>query len=224
MGQTEAVESLRTSNTADPTGHYTLEGSILGAGFASGDRVVVGMWDTSPVGSMLDVMWAEPDGWRTLIVPDQRIGAFISAIYTFDTVIIDETLRRSMHGTTMSLDWSGAALEFTLGRSAPFPPRPDWVTTHIEAPIARSVLSVETHGVSPTGVEETYKARRLRRLVDGWAVVAGRDLGSLGPPTPRCGFGFSEPPPFPSLTELTTSISDPEGRLYGVLDHGVLDQ
>ena len=37
---------------------FELAGVIGAAGFASGDRVVVGHWHRSPIGPMSDVMWA----------------------------------------------------------------------------------------------------------------------------------------------------------------------
>lgn len=200
------------------TTEHILEGAIIGAGFGSGDRVVIGQWDRSPIGSFCDIMWAEPDGWKTLFVARAGVGEFISAIYDFDAVIVDSSLQV---GTTMKrgdVSWSRGTMEFSFGVGAPFPPRPDWVTKKLERPIARKLLGVETNGVSPTGVEETYKAGRLRRITDGWAVVAGRDLGPIGPPTPACGFGFSEPPPFASITEVTSVLEDPSGRLDALLN------
>lgn len=200
------------------TTEHVLEGAIIGAGFSSGDRVVIGQWDRSPIGSFCDIMWAEPDGWKTLFVTRAGVGEFISAIYDFDAVIVDASLQVGTTTKRGDVSWSRGSMEFSFGVGAPFPRRPDWVTKKIERPIARRLLGVETNGVSPSGVEETYKAGRLRRITDGWAVVAGRDLGPIGPPTPACGFGFSEPPPFASITEVTSVLADPTGGLDALLD------
>lgn len=197
----------------DSSREYKMRGSIAAVGFASGDRAVIGDWKESPIGPFLDVMWAEADDWRTLFVTNQTAADFVSAIYEFDKVIVDPMLEQKQIGRRTEIRWSGAALEFSVGRAAPFPPRPDWITERLETPIARQAMKVETKGVSPTGVEEIYKAQRLRRIVQGWAVVAGRDLGTFGSPTPPCHFGFSEPPPFPSVTEVTPILRDPAGRL-----------
>lgn len=186
-------------------------------GFSSGNRVVVGNWEQSPIGPFSDVMWAEPDGWRTLFVPNDAVGSFITAIYEFDTVHVVSDLSGVQGPRRLQVGWSEARLELAIGRPVPFPPRNAWMARTIERPLARLAMGVDTHGVSPTGVEESYRARRLRRVNGGWGVAAAHDLGSLGPPRPDCRFGFSEPPPFPSMTELTTYLADPSGRLDEVL-------
>ncbi len=65
-----------------------MEGIIAACGFTSGDRVVVGQWARSPIGPMADVMWAAPDGTRTLFAPSEAIAAFVTAIYDFDAVAV----------------------------------------------------------------------------------------------------------------------------------------
>lgn len=196
---------------ATNTGDFRLDGAIAAAGFASGDRIVIGMWESSPIGPFVDVMWAEADGWRTLFVPSARVAAFVTSIYHFDAVEIDETLAVHRDRQRLSASWGSASLEWTLGRAVRFPPRTSWIARRVEGPIARAFMGVEIIGVSPTGVAERYEAHRLRRITGGWAVVGGHDLGALGPPVPACGFGFSEPPPFASITEITTHVSDPDG-------------
>ena len=42
------------------------EGRITSCGFDSGDRIVIGMWESSPFGSFADIMWAKPDGTKIL--------------------------------------------------------------------------------------------------------------------------------------------------------------
>ncbi|MDA3041215.1 MAG: hypothetical protein O3C27_17125 [Actinomycetota bacterium] len=169
------------------------------------------MWESSPIGAFVDVMWAEADGWRTLFVTNDAVAAFVTSIYHFDAVEIDATLQVHRDRQRLAASWASATLEWTLGRAVPFPPRSSWVARRVERPIARVAMGVEIMGVSPTGVAERYEAHRLRRIIGGWAVVGGHDLGAIGPPTPACGFGFSEPPPFASITEVTTHVSDPDG-------------
>ena len=48
------------------------DGWILGTGTASGTRVVVGHWPTSPLGPLSDVMVQRPDGTRVLLAPSQE--------------------------------------------------------------------------------------------------------------------------------------------------------
>lgn len=199
-----------------------MHGIIGAAGFASGDRVVIGHWHDSPIGVFSDIMWAEPDGWRTLFVTDERSKTFITAVYEFDSVIVAPALRVRYSIDTdhplLEAAWPGAQLEFSVGKAVPFPPRPSWVTRRIEAPIARKSMQVETYGMSPTGVYEWYRANALRKITGGWGVVAGRDLGAVGAPTDATGFGFSEPPPFASVTEISPRLHDPEHRLDAIVD------
>ena len=67
---------------------HRMEGIIASCGFASGDRVVVGQWARSPLGPMADVMWAAPDGTRTLFAPTDAVASFVTAIYDFDEVVV----------------------------------------------------------------------------------------------------------------------------------------
>ncbi len=216
----EGVTSELTPPEADR--YFDLHGVIGAAGFATGDRVVIGHWNDSPIGSFDDIMWAEPDGWRTLFVADERSKAFITAIYEFDSVIVAPSLAvrftpESAH-PLLEAAWPHAQLEFSVGKAAPFPPRPSWVTRRIEGPIAKKTMKVDTYGVSPTGVYEWYRTNKLRRILDGWGIVAGRDLGAVGPHREATGFGFSEPPPFASVTEISPRLHDPSHRLDRLVD------
>jgi hypothetical protein len=196
---------------ATSQGDQRLKGVIAAAGFASGDRIVIGSWDESPIGPFVDVMWAEADGWRTLFTQTEKAESFVCSIYHFDSLMVVEDLTVHRDPQRISAKWASVQLEWTLGRGIRFPRRTRFVAERIERPLARSILGVETQGMSPTGVIERYEAHRVRRITSGWAVVGGRDLGAIRAPTPMCGFGFSEPPPFPSITELTTHLHDPDG-------------
>ena len=50
---------------------YIFEGRISSSGFASGDRIVIGDWEHSPLGSFTNVMWAKPDGTRVYVTNDE---------------------------------------------------------------------------------------------------------------------------------------------------------
>jgi hypothetical protein len=200
--------------TGIATNLHELRGRILGCGFSTGVRVVVGMWDASPIGPFADVMWAERDGTRVLHA-DERAARFVTAVYGFDRVAHDRVDAR-WDGRSLDVRFGAHRLTFAVGRGIPFPPRPRWVTQRVEAPIARRLLGVETYGVSPSGVEEWYRASRFHRVV---AVdTHGEPLGVVGPVAPRCGFGFSEPPTTPSLTEVRPLLRDRTGRLDAVLE------
>lgn len=201
---------------------HALVGRISGVGFgddeATRHRIVTGEWAESPIGPFVDIMWAAPDGTRTLVVADEAVGRFITAVYAFDEVVVDPALTIGGGPTDQSIRGAGLAIDLRLGRAIPFPPRPDWVTERIEAPIARRLLGVETFGVSPSGVEELYRARRLRRVRSATAALDGADLGALAPPRPAVRFGFSEPPPFPSVTEVSPCLHDPSGALDRLIE------
>jgi hypothetical protein len=164
---------------------------------------------------MSDVMWARPDGMRTLLVPNEQTGAFISSVYRFDGVTV--TTPFSVTATKRSLDVITGELELQLQAGAgwriPFR-RPAWFTRLLEAPIARLTLGVRTYGVSPTGVREWYRADAWRPITMAKAALGGHDLGPLqarfGSPAH---FGFSEPPRRPSIVEVRPLLSADLGCL-----------
>lgn len=209
MGARPAGRSLRDVGTC-----HDLRGRIAATGFASGDRLVVGMWEASPIGPFADVMWAQPDGVRRLYAAAAP-ARFITAVYGFDEVCeVDVRARRD--GPVVEVSFGPWELRLTCGRAVPFPPRPAWVTRHVERPLARRLMAVETYGVSPTGVEEWYRASAVRRIRH--ATMRGpAELGAMAAVSPRCGFGFSEPPRFPSCTDVRPRLRDRSGALDRVL-------
>jgi hypothetical protein len=188
-----------------------LIGHIAAAGFASGDRFVVGAWTSGPVGPMVDVMWATPEGERVLLAPSQAAADFISSVYGFDRVQVVD-MRGSCDGRTLAVEAGGLSLRLAASRGWPLPPRwlrPAWFTRYVEGPIARLAMGVRTYGVSPTGVREWYRADRWRPVVAGAATLDGRDLGAIAPVDPPCRFGFSEPPTRPSITAVRPLLEFP---------------
>jgi hypothetical protein len=192
---------------------HRLSGRIAAVGFTSGDRVVVGHWDESPIGPFVDLMWAEPSGRRVLVVPDGAVGRFITAVYDFDDVVEAPDLSAGWDGRELTVAGAGRRIELTVGRGVPFPPRPLWVTRWVERPIGRLVTGSVTWGTSPTGVREWYPARRVHLVRHARADRDGRDLGALRPPRPPLGVGFSEPPRWATLTEVAPRLEDPTGAL-----------
>lgn len=179
-----------------------LRGTIISSGFVSGDRVVVGRWVESPVGPITDVMWAAPDGSRTLYAPTAAAAEFITGVYRFDEVAVmgfDVT----ESDDALHVGFGGRRLLFTARRGIPIPfRRPAAFTRWVEGPVARRVLGVATYGTSPTGVEEWYRADRWRPLRSAAATVDGRSLGVMSTVEPPCRFGFSEPPRRPSWVDV----------------------
>ena len=202
---------------------FSLRGVIAGCGFASGDRVVVGHWACAPIGPVSDVMWARPTGERVLHVADERSARFITAVYGFDQVVV-EALRVRGDGRRLEAEggkWS-LQLQGSAGWRIPFASlRPAWSTRLIEAPVARVAMGVRTYGTSPTGVREWYRADAWRWIDEARLEVGGLDLGPLAPVDPPCGFGFSEPPWRPAITEVRPLLQDPTGpRAVGVVARG----
>ncbi len=198
---------------------FEMQGLIAATGYASGDRVVVGHWARSPLGPMSDVMWAEPDGRRVLYAPDDRVAAFVTAIYRFDAVVVGDLIVET-GGEGLEVHLADREVRLLPGpRRWPVPGRwrPPWVTRWVEGPIARAAMGVRTYGVSGAGVREWYRADAWTPLRDASATVDGRDLGAMRPVTPSCGFGFSEPPARPSVTAVRPLLEDPSGGLDRVV-------
>ncbi len=203
-------------------GRHELTGAICSAGFVSGDRFVVGRWDSSPVGPMVDVMWARPGGERILIVEQERAAEVITAVYRFDRVVVRPI---TSHFDGRSLALASEDLELSMrggpGWRLPFRRlRSPWFTRWVEGLPARLLLGVRTFGVSPTGVQEWYRADQYRPLVEARASVAGAELGRWVPFDRPVRFGFSEPPRRPSLVLVRPLLFDPSGRLDQVVARG----
>ena len=64
------------------------KGRITASSFSSGERIVIGDWVDSPLGSFTNIMWARPDGKRILISPSSDCASYVSNIYSFEEVII----------------------------------------------------------------------------------------------------------------------------------------
>lgn len=172
---------------------------------------MAGTWRTSPVGALDDLMWARPDGRRVLVAATQEGADYVSSVYGFDEVVVGP-LQVRLEGRFLDLRVPGAGLELHLvaGRGVALPwARPAWFTRWVEAPLARRLLGVQVYGVSPSGVQEWYRAVSFRRIVSGWASIDGRDLGRLGPVDPPAGFGFSEPPRFPTMVGVRPLLEWP---------------
>ncbi|MEO7572352.1 MAG: hypothetical protein ABIX10_07935, partial [Acidimicrobiales bacterium] len=156
-----------------------MRGVIASTGFGSGHRVVVGHWAEGPLGPMTDLMWATPDGRRTLVAPSDDAATFISSVYAFDAVEVVEVAVEATD-RTLRIRAGHRALALRAGRAWRIPlRRPAWCTRFVEAPIARALMGVRTYGTSPTGVREWYRAVAYRRLVSAEGSLDGVDLGAM---------------------------------------------
>jgi hypothetical protein len=196
---------------------WTFAGRILGVGTASGVRVVVGMWDDSPLGAFADVMVERADGHRILLAPSEAVADFVGQTYRFDETRVEPVAARPEgDGSRLEVLTPSLQLRATLGRRTPLgwllrllPPglaaRP--AVSVVTDPVARLVLrGVRTRGTAGGGRREYYGATDVRAVLAVRARLDGQDLGALTPVDPPTGFGFSSTPRRPSLTRVATTI------------------
>ena len=191
-----------------------LEGTIAGAGFASGDRFVVGLWDEGPLGRMTDVMWARSNGTRVLLAGSAEVAAFVGGVYEFDEIHVVPPELVCVHPTRIELVAGTLRLELVAGRPRRiFGLRPKWLRRWtgwvrfedlvLRGLVGRWVLEgaegVKAYGVSRSGVREWYCIDGYRPVVWARAELEGVDLGPLRPLEPPVNFGFSEFPRVPAL-------------------------
>lgn len=187
-------------------------GQIAGVGSASGVRVVVGRWHSSPYGAFADAMVERPDGHRVLVAPRQEIADFVSETYSFDEVRIEPfevsgTNTWAVRSASLVLDLdvgTRTALGWLL-RSVPrqLAQAPWWCAcTDLVARLV--VRGVRTRGDTGTRLE-WYGATDHHRVTSAAGSFDGSDLGAMRAVQPTH-FGFSSTPPQPSVTAVVTTI------------------
>lgn len=203
------------------------DGRILGASFASGDRIVAGRWHASPFGPFADVMWCRPDGTRVLLAPSETVAAFVAHHYSFDEV----------ERADVRVERRDGAIEVTAGpldiRLVPRPPgtasrllglrprrlrtSPAWIAFEdtVLRPVAGRLFgpnarSIHTRGVTRDGSREWYAIHDFLEA-DATATIDGRDLGPVAP-CPPAGFGFSEFPGGAAVVRVTSIFRPADGR------------
>lgn len=195
-------------------------GRIAGFGTASGTRVVLGLWERTPLGAFADAMVESPDGHRLLIAPSPGTADLIASTYSFDEVQIapvswrriDGGLAATAGGLDVRLRLGGLT---PLGRLLRVVPRvvaehPAWLTAI--SPIASVLVrGVRTAGSAGNGRREYYGVRAVRRVLAVDATLDGGDLGPLRPLSPPVRFGFSSAPADPAIVDVTTTIVLPRG-------------
>ena len=181
-------------------------GRITSSGFDSGDRIVVGAWKTSKFGEFTDIMWAKPDGTRVLIAPTQEIADYVTDMYTFDEVIL-ENITTTQGGRNLKINCSSMELEFTWNRgfSIPFKRSLFFIST-VELFFAKLLFSTRTYGITKNNRKEWYAIDRVSKVIQATAKIKGIDVGSLSPMNEPCKFGFSEAPKKPSSCVVRTHI------------------
>ncbi|MWV57696.1 hypothetical protein [Rathayibacter sp. VKM Ac-2754] len=193
-------------------------GRIAGFGTASGTRVVLGLWESTPYGAFADAMIERGDGHRMLIAPSDDVAEFIASTYSFDDVrVAPVSWRRVDGGLSVSAGPLHAALRLggltPLGRLLRIVPgaiaeHPAWLTA-ISPAASLLVRGVSTAGSAGNGRREYYGVRTIRRVLGVDASLDGVALGSLRPLSPPVRFGFSSAPAAPAIVDVTTTIALP---------------
>lgn len=188
------------------------DGRISSCGFSSGDRIVIGDWEKSPLGAFTNVMWAKPDGTRVLLTPSQEHADYVSSLYNFEEVqiVAIETIRknRSMEVNAGDLNVS---LKWKRGFSVPFN-RPRWFIATIEQVVAKLLFGTKTFGRTCNGLREWYCVRSLSKINNANASWEGEDFGSKSNFEITACFGFSEPPKKPSSVRVRSMIENNDKR------------
>jgi hypothetical protein len=191
-------------------------GHIAGLGTASGTRIVIGIWAESPYGPFADVMLEDPSGHRTLIAPRREVAEFVASTYAFDEVRVEPVSVECGH--EWSVHTRSLQVRFTPGRRLWVSPllrlvpaplrRTAWWARLCNPVAARLMPGVRTHGTAGGGRSEWYAATGVRKLVGARATWLGEELGTLAPVTPPVRFGFASAPAQPTLTALTSYVTD----------------
>jgi hypothetical protein len=205
-----------------------LSGKIAGVGFASGDRFVVGVWASGPLGPMTDVMWAKPEGTRVLLAPSELVASFVSSIYDFDVI---EVVPISVQELADGFELTAGLLTLAVTAGRPrriFGLRPSFLRrsllwVRIEDAVLRRIVGhlvlkgaegVRSYGKTPNGMREWYRIEEYRPIVGALASIEGRDLGALRPLHPRLGVGFSEFPQQPAVVRCSPVLEAPIPLLH----------
>ncbi|ROP56947.1 MULTISPECIES: hypothetical protein [unclassified Rathayibacter] len=193
-------------------------GRIAGFGTASGTRIVLGLWESTPFGAFADAMVERADGHRLLIAPTDEVAEFIGSTYSFDEVRLAPVAWHRVAGgieatagpLSLALRLGGLTLLGRLLRIVPRPlaEHPAWLTAI--SPVASVLVrGVSTAGSAGHGRREYYGVRAIRSILGVTASLDGADLGALGPLSPPVRFGFSSAPATPAIVDVTTTITLP---------------
>ena len=220
MSQRTATD--RTSSPVRPrgaSGDLRFAGRIGGFGTASGTRIVVGRWESSPFGRFADAMVEDAEGHRTLFAPSEEVAAFIADTYVFDEVRVVPVSSRRIEGG-IAVEAGPLSVRIRVGevsglgrllRSVPaaVAVHPRWL--QVIDPIARVLMpGVSTAGTAGQGRREFYGVTVARRIAWASATLDGHDLGAFAQIDPPVRFGFGSAPQEPHLVDIVTTIRLPD--------------
>ncbi len=182
-------------------------GRITSSGFSSGDRIVIGDWQESKLGSFTNVMVAKSDGTRLLFSPSKEHAELVSNLYNFEEVrIVDLEVER--REKSISVKAGDLHVSMSWGFTLPIPFwRPLWFVATVEAFFGRLLFGTKTHGRTKNQRKAWYSVRSLSRVSQVEARLGQVDLGERKPFENTACFGFSEPPKVPASVSLKTYIS-----------------
>ncbi|MDQ3628422.1 MAG: hypothetical protein M3419_06390 [Actinomycetota bacterium] len=190
-------------------------GAIAAIGTASGTRVVVGRWTSSPLGPFADVMVEQADGHRLLLAPSDQVAEFVGLTYSFDEIVRTPVLVEPA-GDRWQVDTDPLQLELEIGRRRLLGhllravPRsvavaPWWA--RVTDPVARTLVpGTRTRGSAGHDRREWYAATDLHRITGACGRWRDQPMGELRPVEPALRFGFSSAPRSPSLTRVVTTV------------------
>lgn len=182
------------------------DGRISSSGFESGDRIVIGDWLNSPLGTFTNVMWAQPDGKRVLLSPSEEHAEYVSQLYNFEEVnVVEVNVKRHRRGIDVTAGPLSVSYRWKRGLAFPLN-RPRWFIATVENWFAGFLFGTKTHGLTCNGLREWYCIRGLSSLCSAEASQNGVDMGDMKPFEITACFGFSEPPKKPSSARVRSMI------------------
>ena len=153
-------------------------------------------------------MWAKKDGTRVLIAPNQEIADYVTAMYSFDEVILEE-VSTTMSERSIKVDCNTMELEFSWNRGFPIPFKRSLLFIQtIELFFAKLIFSTRTYGITKDNRKEWYAIDRVSHITSAKANINSQNAGDFKPMREPCKFGFSEAPKNPLLVRLEPIFSD----------------
>tara|TARA_B100001996_G_scaffold1642_2_gene1521 strand:- start:994 stop:1578 length:585 start_codon:yes stop_codon:yes gene_type:complete len=183
-------------------------GRITSSGFGSGDRIVIGDWEQSPIGPFTNIMWAKPNGIRVLLSPSERHAEYVSSLYEFEEVhVVSIKVERGIRSIHVEAGELVVRMEWKRGFFIPIR-RPLWFISTVEQFFAKLFFGTRTHGKTKNGLKEWYCVQSLAKVNHSSAKENGIDFGDSARFEITACFGFSEPPKRPSSAIVRSTIEN----------------